>query len=84
MHTNIPISNQQPVININQIIVPPRKEFMTINELAEQVPFGKSRIFEMIKSGELLEEKHFTRNGRKLVFYFPEIVAFLKPKQAEV
>lgn len=71
------------VVNINHIHVPARKEFMTLEELSEQIPFSKSKIMEMIASGELREEVHFIRTKRKLFFYFPEIVSLFKPKLAK-
>jgi len=53
-------------------------ECLTLAELAERVKMGESTIRGMVTSGQLREGEHYARKGRKLLFFWSPIRAWLR------
>ncbi|ADD67328.1 hypothetical protein Dacet_0530 [Denitrovibrio acetiphilus DSM 12809] len=76
--------NEKRPIVINEIYEAPKPDFMTKQRLSEELCRSTDYIDDLIKRGSLKEEIHFTRAGRTLTFYYPQIKKDLAPKLAEV
>jgi len=71
-------------IIINEFYEQPKPDFMTKKRLAEELCRSTDYIDDLIKKMVLREEIHFTREGRTLTFYYPQIKKDLAPNLASV
>jgi len=71
-------------IIINKYYEPDKPDFMNKKRLADELCRSTDYVDDLIKKGILKEEIHFTRDGRTLTFYYPEIKKELAPKLATV
>ena len=53
-------------------------ECITLAELAERLKMGESTVRAMVTSGELRQGEHYARKGRKLLFFWSRIRAWLR------
>jgi len=53
-------------------------ECLTLAELAERVKIGESTLRTMIASGQLHQGEHYTRKGRRLLFFWLAIETWLR------
>jgi predicted site-specific integrase-resolvase len=51
-------------------------EILTPEEFAKRLKIGRSTLFEWIRTGVLIPEKHFVRRGRILRFIWSDDVLF--------
>lgn len=73
-----------PEVQIVHIHMEPKKDFMSLQELISEIPYGKTWVMEQIKRGLIREEEHFIQLDRKLIFYYPAVSLLFKPKLAKV
>lgn len=77
------MSEKRPII-VNEIYEAAKPDFMTKQRLSEELCRSTDYIDDLIKRGSLKEEIHFTRAGRTLTFYYPQIKKDFAPKLAGV
>jgi len=51
---------------------------ITLAELADRLKMGESTVREMVASGELRQGEHYAKKGRKLLFFWSAIRAWLR------
>lgn len=75
---------EKTTVMVVHVHMPKRKDFMTMEELCAEIPYGKTWVLDKIKSGEFKDEEHYIRDGRKYVFYYPAVALHFLPKLAKV
>lgn len=53
-------------------------ECLTLAELAERIKLGESTLRAIVSSGQLRQGEHYARKGRKLLFFWSAIQAWLR------
>jgi len=71
-------------IVVNKIYEADKPDFMTKKRLAEELCRSTDYVDDLIRKQVLKEEIHFTRDGRTLSFYYPQIKKDLAPKLSAV
>ena len=54
------------------------KPYLSIAELAQQIPYTEQSIRGMMRKGDLLEGTHFFRRGRRVVFKWAAICEWIE------
>jgi hypothetical protein len=76
--------NSTEQIVVNKYYVPDKPDFMTKKRLAEELCRSVDYVDELIKNRVLIEEVHYTKVGRTLTFFYPQIKKDLAPKRANM
>lgn len=72
--------SNNPGVNIQYFIMPQKKTFLSVAELAMEIPYSQKSIYNMISNGFFIEDKHYKKINGKVVFYFPAVAALFTPE----